>query len=412
MNIFSRTPGVEWNPQDLDDTQPVATTPANSDSDLMTAYPTNCPACQGELGIDSYCLSCGQKAKSLREHFQITPSDWVAGVCDIGLVHVRNEDAMAGIADGFRAVLVACDGVTTSDDSDVASLAAARTACHFLWSQDPQGTGTLASRTEAVGELLTQAVAEANQEVINQTSPTSLNAAASTIAIAIVDSEAVFCASLGDSRVYWIPDDGEPQLLTKDHSLAQDGIDSGAKREDAEASALAHTITKWLGRDATDIEPYLAWMPVTDPGWILVCTDGLWNYASEPTAIKELVGFLDEPTPLALAQYLVAWANEKGGHDNITVVCARVDAGSPTVTALSEATGVVDSETPTISQVLDEEILEEKPTTRTRPIASSNPPDTDDSTPDDEPTDQGQTPSDTQIDDTGEQIPPVKPADD
>ncbi|MCL1923168.1 MAG: serine/threonine-protein phosphatase [Propionibacteriaceae bacterium] len=331
MSIFNTpTPGVEYNSHDPETTQPQVGLGPLPGPDLHAEYPEVCRACEGELGIDSYCRSCGQKSKSLREYYKLTPAPWVAGVCDIGLVHVRNEDALACQADACRGVLVVCDGVTTSEDSDVASLGAARVACQYLWDHDPQGTGELDSRTAAVMENLKQGVLVANQEVINLTAPTSLNAAASTIAIAIVDHEAIFCANLGDSRVYWIPDDGEPVLLSKDHSLAQDGIDSGADRAEAESSALAHTITKWLGRDGVDLDPHLAMAPATDPGWVIVCSDGLWNYASEPAAIKVLVDFLDHPTPEALSEYLVAWANEKGGHDNITVACARVEIATPT----------------------------------------------------------------------------------
>ena len=326
MTIFkSGAPGVEWSPGDPDATVPLHPTDAESNQpDAYATYPSVCPACEGELGIDAYCLQCGQKAKSLREHFEATPAPWVGAVCDIGLTHARNEDALACLADDHRAVLVVCDGVTTSDDSDIASLAAARTACDLLWANDPQGTGLLSSRTAAVNALLTDAIRSANAAVVDQSSPTSTNSPASTIAIAVIDSEAVFCANLGDSRVYWIPDSGEPTQLTKDHSLAQDGIDSGALRADAESSVFAHTITKWLGRDAVDIDPYLASMPIESAGWIIVCSDGLWNYASEASAIKELITALEEPTPHTLATWLVTWANEQGGHDNITVACARV----------------------------------------------------------------------------------------
>jgi serine/threonine protein phosphatase PrpC len=55
----------------------------------------------------------------------------------------------------------------------------------------------------------------------------------------------------------------------------------------------------------------------------------LWNYASEASVLKELVDFLDMPTPEALSQYLVSWACEKGGHDNITVACARIETDLP-----------------------------------------------------------------------------------
>ena len=327
MKLFGHdAPGVEWtqDPPDQTETMPLApTAPSVAAPD---PYPTVCTACGGELGIDGYCQQCGQKAKSIREHYDVTPADWVAGVCDIGQLHTRNEDAMACQAAGERAVIVVCDGVTTSDDADVASLAAARTACSLLWANDPHGIGTPGSRTAACYALLTHAVADANQAVVDTTDPASHNSAASTFAAAIIGPDGIYCANLGDSRIYWLPDAGEPQQLSKDHSLAQDGIDSGAGRAEAESSIFAHTITKWLGRDATDLTPNLVAVQPLAPGWLIVCSDGLWNYVSEATALGDLVaGFSQQPpTPLQLANDLVDWANEQGGHDNITVACAHI----------------------------------------------------------------------------------------
>jgi len=330
MTFFNRgAPGVEWN-DSADVTAPLRPPEASA------PYPTACVACGGELGIDGYCQQCGQKARSLREHYEVAPADWVGGVCDIGLAHGRNEDALAVRAEGVRAVIVVCDGVTTSDDSDVASMAAATTVCDMLWTNDPQGTGTPSSRNAAIQALLTAAVEQANDAVIDSTDPGSTNSAATTIAIAVVDGVSIYCANLGDSRIYWLPDGADPVQLTKDHSLAQDGIDSGTGRAEAESSIFAHTITKWLGRDAVDLEPYLATCPLDAPGWLIACSDGLWNYVSEASAVRDLVtGFVSEDTcGVGLASSLAAWANEQGGHDNITVACARCvpqnQAPSPT----------------------------------------------------------------------------------
>ena len=57
----------------------------------------------------------------------------------------------------------------------------------------------------------------------------------------------------------------------------------------------------------------------------MVCSDGLWNYASEATRLQTLVAELstDGDGPLHLAQALVAWANAQGGKDNVSVALAR-----------------------------------------------------------------------------------------
>ena len=65
---------------------------------------------------------------------------------------------------------------------------------------------------------------------------------------------------------------------------------------------------------------------VNSPGWVLVCSDGLWNYASEAAALQSLVAEISTPEsdPLPLAVALVEWANSQGGKDNISVALARL----------------------------------------------------------------------------------------
>jgi len=390
MKLFGReAPGVEW----VED--PATTAPITSPDPVANPFPPSCTACAGPLGIDGYCQQCGQKARSLRDHYELVPADWLAGVCDIGQLHARNEDALACQAGAGRAVIVVCDGVTTSEDSDVASLAAARTACDLLWANDPQGMGTPSSRVAALGALLTQAVSSANQAVIDCSSPDSPNSAASTFAAAIVDADGIYCANLGDSRIYWLPDDGPARQLSKDHSLAQDGIDAGAGRAEAESSIYAHTITRWLGRDATELTPYLDSVQPSTIGWLIVCSDGLWNYASDAEAVRALVNQFCQAGPLVLAQRLVAWANEQGGHDNITVACARLGQVDPGQIGQADPVGQNQQDIPAEADDLTVPIVRTEPTDPTVPILASTL--TDQAVPVEpvEATNQGATPSST-----------------
>src|SRR3546814_689536 len=66
---------------------------------------------------------------------------------------------------------------------------------------------------------------------------------------------------------------------------------------------------------------------LTGPGWVLVCSDGLWNYASEPAALQEQIAAAGTTVPAELALKLVDFANGCGGVDNITAALARVDLG-------------------------------------------------------------------------------------
>jgi serine/threonine protein phosphatase PrpC len=294
-----------------------------------------CLNCGGLVGADGYCETCGTKAPSERDHYTETPAQWVAAVCDRGIRHHRNEDATAVAAHsdpGSRAVLVVCDGVSTSLDSDVASLAAARAARDSLFLAQPAGLGTPTSRAGAIARSVEAAAAAANAAVVANTAADSDNAASCTFAAAVIEGDLVVFGNVGDSRVYWVPDLDQPEAaaeLSLDDSVAQARIAAGVPREEAENGPQAHAIMKWLGRDSPDFVPRTGAVTLASSGWLLVCSDGLWNYVSEATALQRLIGQLDadRSAPLHLAQALVQWANEQGGKDNISVALARHEVG-------------------------------------------------------------------------------------
>ena len=121
-----------------DDTAPIPRT-------TMTS--AVCAQCGGRILEDGFCGTCGQKARSPRDHWSEQPAPWVGGVCDKGIVHTANEDAMALAAtpDGSLAMLVVCDGVTSAPHSDRAALAAAR-CCVQLPDVGSRRHGVTASR--------------------------------------------------------------------------------------------------------------------------------------------------------------------------------------------------------------------------------------------------------------------------
>lgn len=217
-----------------------------------------------------------------------------------------------------RAALIAvADGVTSAQGSELASLVAAETAISSLQEKLSHGT------PENVAFV--QAFLEANRAVLD--ARTGEDPSACTLIAANINNGIVSIANVGDSRAYWIGDDGSCELLSIDDSMAQARIMLGMSRDDAEQGAQAHAITKWLGRNATNVTPSVTTHQPTANGWLLLCTDGLWNYASAPEAMYEVVAayLAQNPSPEAVVEALVDWANEQGGKDNITVTIARVE---------------------------------------------------------------------------------------
>ena len=302
--------------------------------------PRACLSCGGTVGPDGYCESCGVKALSERDHYREQPASWVAGVCDKGIRHSRNEDAMALLASeepGGRAVLVVLDGVSNTDDSQAGSLAGAKAALEVLRTPLPHGMGTAESRRAAVARAFAESAARANAAVMDATVAGTTKPASATYVVAVLEGNTVSFANIGDSRAYWLPDDGPGVQLSVDDSAAQEQIAAGALRAEAESSPMAHAITRWLGRDAPDLVPRVGERQLDEPGWLLVCSDGLWNYASDPDALAAQVRAVGTTEPAALALGLVGFANAQGGQDNITVTLARVEGARQNATTAQAA---------------------------------------------------------------------------
>jgi serine/threonine protein phosphatase PrpC len=303
--------------------------PATAEPTLVLPRP--CASCGGVVGADGYCETCGTKAPSERDHYVERPASWVAACCDRGIRHHRNEDATAVAASaepGRRAVLVVCDGVSTADESDVGSMAAAKAARDVLVSSRPAGLGVPESRAAAIEAALVTSAERANAAVIASTSADTANPSSCTFVAVVLEDDLCVFGNIGDSRAYWItdPGSGDPVQLTRDDSVAQLRIAAGVSKEEAEAGPQAHAILKWLGRDSQDFRPTTGSVLLNGSGWLLVCSDGLWNYASEAAELQALMAQLSATAgadPLSLAEAMVRWACDQGGKDNISVALAR-----------------------------------------------------------------------------------------
>lgn len=326
---------------------PSSATPAGGDASARThlinlhAEPEEPPSppchnCGGAVGEDGWCTVCGARASNGREHVTEQPAPHVVAVSDRGRLHPRNEDAYAiATKDGWTA-LVVCDGVTTAADSDVASLAAAQAARDLLVAAErPAGDAAERERHWCLQAKAAAVAADVAAEATAGTVTTGATGATAavdsppscTFVVAISDGNVIVAANVGDSRAYWLPDDGAAVQLTTDDSWATEQIRAGVPRDEAEADPKAHAITRWLGIDSPPVDATTTTERADGPGWLLVCSDGLWNYCSDAEQLRELVN-KQPPESLARAEALIAWANEQGGHDNITVTLARIgDAG-------------------------------------------------------------------------------------
>ncbi|MQY32448.1 hypothetical protein SRB17_03970 [Streptomyces sp. RB17] len=303
----------------------VAETPGN------TAVPEEpaqvCVACRtGRVDSDGYCENCGHAQPRERDHME-RESGPVAAVSDRGLRHHRNEDAFTvghtALPDGTpAAVAIVCDGVSSATRPDDASTAASQAAGDALLTALPRGTHPQTAMHEAIVAAAQAVNALAEEPATAREHAPHQNAPACTIVGAVVASGLLVVGWVGDSRVYWVPDDrsAPPARLTEDDSWAAQMVAAGLMSEaEAYADERAHAITGWLGADAYELEPHTASFKPDRPGVVVVCTDGLWNYAETAEEMSEVVPSDAAARPLHGARVLVGHALDGGGHDNVTV---------------------------------------------------------------------------------------------
>lgn len=264
-------------------------------------------------------------------HVALDASGWVGAVSDIGRRHHRNEDAVAIFADavpGSFAAMVVCDGVSTSTDSHLASQAAVGAAIRVLAAaaDDDDADAWL----EVAERALAQSVLAADRAASDVAEPDDPTPPSCTFAGALICDGFVIGGNVGDSRVYWLPDSdpADAAQLGEDDSMATELALHGVPIAQAEASPNAHAITRWLGRESPDmLTPRAAHLAATEPGWVVVCSDGLWNYcsaAADQWDLLQRTRAMAGESPVAIAEGLVAFANSQGGADNISVALARV----------------------------------------------------------------------------------------
>jgi len=309
--------------------------PTDASAPTVPAWPlgqqnrcAHCGAAPDNIDRDGYCGICGRRQPGPRDHQEVD-FGWAAGVTDKGHRHPTNQDAfhleVPGPAGSLGVVAVVCDGVSSSVHAEEAAEAAA-TAAGSVLAAAVAGPGPL-------DEATVQAAGAANKAVtaLPWTAAGNLASPSCTFVSAVCRGGEIAVGSIGDSRVYWLgPPDGV-RRLSVDDSWAEAEVEAGHMTEaEAEADLRSHAITRWVGADAPDGDPRVVTLTPPLPGRLLLCSDGLWNYAPTTADLAELLARQPDPsTPLELARSLTTFALDAGGHDNITVVVIDLPGSAP-----------------------------------------------------------------------------------
>ena len=224
-----------------------------------------------------------------------------------------NEDSFFAEKTNDIYLAVVCDGMGGANGGSVASALAVKAFVETVKSLLPEA--------ENYRDVLLAAIAKANDTVYSASQiDKALMGMGTTIVACIIGGGEYYAVNVGDSRLYAIDEKlctiGQ---ITKDHSLVQEYVDSGAlTKEQAEKSPNKNILTRVLGTDdVVDVDFYKG---KSDSKIMLLCSDGLYNFVDESDIAKYVSQYDDIGH---CVDELIRKANENGGGDNITAVVVR-----------------------------------------------------------------------------------------
>src|SRR5216684_3737765 len=242
---------------------------------------------------------------------------------DVGRKRKHNEDSC--FADDAMGLYIVADGMGGHAAGEVASAQAVKSIREAVAEGKPvlesfSRTPTVEAR-EHVAQLMEKAILRACADIhALAVSDLGKRGMGTTVVALLVAGKKAVVGHVGDSRVY-LYRSGRAHQLTEDHTIIQEQLKRGLiTKEQVPTADNKNVITRAVGIQRSVAVDSL----VTDvlPGDLfLLCSDGLHGYLE------------DEELPRLLAQergkltdMLVDLALQRGGKDNVTVVCISVEA--------------------------------------------------------------------------------------
>jgi protein phosphatase len=232
---------------------------------------------------------------------------------DVGRKRTHNEDYLGFFKRPPGEVLaIVADGMGGHTSGEIASRMAVE-IIHEIYSKERDDKDVL--------QALKSAFQVANFTILQKSlEQEGLNGMGTTATAFVLEDDQAFVGHMGDSRAYLFRDSSVSQL-TKDHSLVERMVDQGLlNREEANRHPQKNVIYKTLGVNMDGEVDLLGPIPITIDDIFLLCSDGLTNLVTD----QELLEIVTKEPPQRACETLIQLANQRGGHDNITVQILKV----------------------------------------------------------------------------------------
>ncbi len=232
------------------------------------------------------------------------------GECsDIGRMRKINEDSYFSYKNAYLFGGMVADGMGGCNAGEVASrMTTMIVKDHIIRKFNPDMDYV------ELAEMIRRALIEANSEIYEYARHhEEAMGMGTTASMAFVYKKKLIVIHVGDSRVYTVSESNIKQITT-DHSLVQELLSRGRiTSDDAKNHPQKNVITRAIGTEPSikvdvNIQEY-------NGETVCISSDGLTNLVSD----LQIMSIINEHEDLQdAAEELVAFANKKGGVDNIT----------------------------------------------------------------------------------------------
>ena len=234
----------------------------------------------------------------------------VASQTDIGLVRTNNEDSFL-VAPELNLFIVT-DGMGGYEKGEIASQMICDSIKAFL------------EKVTKENEVITKAdfiesVKKANLDIRDKIRQTpNLDKMGSTLVSLLIREDKLLVVNVGDSRCYRFRE-GQLQQISLDHSLVQETLSAGIKKE--LAPQFKNIVTRALGMK-DHVEPDIFAEVAQNNDLFLLCTDGLHGYVGD----EEIAAILNKKGDVHFKlDQLIQAAKKTGGKDNITGILLQMN---------------------------------------------------------------------------------------
>lgn len=263
-----------------------------------------------------------------------------AGLTDIGKRRKRNEDSL--LVNDELGLYIVADGMGGHRAGDVASKLVVDTLRdylnHLTDGNDDDVSEDIDTSLSREANRLLHGIQLTNRAVFDLASSTeNYRGMGSTVSLLLFSEQTLIAANIGDSPIYLIHQ-GKIEQLSVPHTVKAEHAAIDPEGAEQLSDEFEHILTRAVGSDES-VSASVCEIQYFKDDALVLCSDGLSDII-KPDEILETIGRL--PSSEEVCRSLVNLANERGGHDNITVIVLKIRANQGKMRGfISRVTGVL-----------------------------------------------------------------------